>query len=138
MESNFDHGQHVPVPRGTWTTSFGISAPDGTADADFGDRSGHTRVSLYVDWINHIINPGLGGGGNDGGGGGKNGGGPPSWAGGGKNKSRLALLDVSDAMFLRADGFALSGSAVPEPSTAAAGVLAFGALAMCSRRRRAV
>jgi hypothetical protein len=117
-----------------------ISAPDGIADADYGDRSGHTRVSLYVDWINDLISGGSGGGGDDEG----RGGGPPPWAGGpgGPNSSGpLAFLDEGAVFELghldgRASGAGLHGVGVPEPSTALLAVLGLiGALISQLRRR---
>ena len=42
-----------------------VSAPDGYADCDYGDISGHTRVSIFNDWIDYVLGgavgkPGLG------------------------------------------------------------------------------
>jgi hypothetical protein len=60
-------------PGGTWVperylvgvTSFGWGVIDGETDFDYGDLSGHVRVSEYIDWINGIMtaNPPTGGGG---------------------------------------------------------------------------
>jgi hypothetical protein len=33
-----------------------VMAMDGKPDSTYGDESGHTRVSLYIDWINKTIN----------------------------------------------------------------------------------
>ncbi len=39
--------------------SFGWGYTDGNANSDFGDLSGHTRVSSYTDWISDIMNTGI-------------------------------------------------------------------------------
>ncbi|MEK9661056.1 MAG: trypsin-like serine protease, partial [Alphaproteobacteria bacterium] len=50
--------------------SFGWGRLDGDPDSDYGDVSGHTRVSSFYDWINETIAPsGTSGGGGNGGGG---------------------------------------------------------------------
>lgn len=56
--------------------SFG-SAVDGLVDSDYGDRSGHTRVSVFNSWIDSIL--GIGGG--TSGGGGNNRGGKKKFTG---------------------------------------------------------
>lgn len=91
--------------------SFGWGRLDGTADSDYDDASGSTRLSSFNDWIDSIIGAGTGDGGS-GDGGGK---GQPAWAGGGK-KSKT--------------------TAVPEPGALV--LLGGGALAVLARRRRAV
>ena len=57
--------------------SFGASF-DGDTDSDYGDVSGHTRVSEFNKWIDDILGGGGGKGGGKGGGGNGKGGGKPS------------------------------------------------------------
>ncbi len=58
--------------------SFGWGRLDGNPDSDYGDASGHTRVSSFTGWIDDILNPSTGGKGGGGkGSGGNNGGGKP-------------------------------------------------------------
>lgn len=55
--------------------SFGWGRLDGDPNSDYGDASGHTRVSMFVDWILEAMGLSSGGGGK-GGGGGRGGGRP--------------------------------------------------------------
>jgi hypothetical protein len=55
-------------PRLAGVHSFG-TARDGVIDFDYGDISGHTRVSQFNSWVDSIIGGGIGGGGSGGKGG---------------------------------------------------------------------
>ena len=77
-----------------------IAWNDEAGDSDYGDISGHTRVSAFNKWIDGVI-------GGDGGGGG-HGGGKPPWAGGPKKSSTvipepasLSLLAFGALLLLR-------------------------------------
>jgi len=89
--------------------SFVWGRLDGAPDSDYGDVSGHTRVSAFGDWIDSVLSPG----------GGDDDGGKPPWAGGpgGKPKKSSAFDD----------------SIVPEPATLA--LLLSGGLMLMWRRR---
>ena len=84
--------------------SFG-SAIDGVVDSDYGDRSGHTRVSIFNSWIDSII----------GGGGGSTSPGNGNGKGGGKPF--------------------IGGAPVPEPSGVALSIIAAAALTRRARGR---
>ena len=99
--------------------SFGASF-DGETDSDYGDVSGHTRVSVFNGWIDDVI----GGGG---------GGGKPGKPGkpdkpGKPPKGNALLLDGFEAYTKP-----LPMTAIPEP--AAATLLLLGALGLRRRRR---
>jgi secreted trypsin-like serine protease len=91
-----------------------IASFDGLTNADYGDVSGDTRVSVFNSWIDGAMAGGSGGGGGKGGGKG----GPPE-----------KTLWESDYEFACLDGF----SSVPEPMTL--GLLSLGGLVMMRRRR---
>ncbi len=96
--------------------SFGASV-DGLTDSDYGDISGHTRVSAFLDFINGVINPGTGGGK----GGGKKGGGSDDGGGkkGGGRPFSLTAIEFADP--------------IPEPSSFV--TLAIGFLFFLRARR---
>lgn len=91
--------------------SFG-AAYDGTIDSDYGDISGHTRVSVFNKWIDQILRGTDDGGGGNGGGkpgnGGGGGGGNGNGKGGGKPTSEFVVSLAG-----------LASVPVPEPSTLA-------------------
>jgi hypothetical protein len=102
--------------------SFGASF-DGDTDSDYGDVSGHTRVSQFNDWIDDILAGGGGGKGGGNGGGGNGGGGNGGGRGGGKPTLFDTDMDMTvDAMF------------VPEPTTLT--LLTIGLAGVLKRRRR--
>lgn len=80
--------------------SFGWGLIDGNPDSDYGDASGHTRVSSFVDWISSFVG---GGGAVDGGGGGGKGGSKGGGGGGSKGGGRPFSVSAVNA-------------AVPEPT----------------------
>jgi hypothetical protein len=88
--------------------SFG-SARDGLVDSDYGDMSGHTRVSAFNSWIDSILSGGSGGtsGGNK----------------GGKGRPFTTEGFASDAVWM---------TAVPEPASF---LLIVGAIGVMMRQR---
>lgn len=96
--------------------SFGM-ARDGVVDSDYGDASGHTRVSVFNSWIDSI----LGGGSGDGGGGG---GGPGNGKGG---RPFFAAETGFDAIWV---------FAVPEPGSFLLVVFGSFGLLVCRWRMR--
>ena len=100
--------------------SFGASF-DGITDSDYGDISGHTRVSKFTGWINDVTGGGSGkpGGGGNGGGGG---GGKPDNPGGGKPNASPFVIGVPT-------------NTVPEPAPLT--ILLLGAAQLFRRRRSA-
>ena len=101
--------------------SFGWGILDGNPDSDYGDASGHTRVSAFTGWIDSILNPSSGGGGGDK----KN----KPGTGRGKNSTLVTRAgfgeNVSDQLRV-----------IPEPTTLGLYSLSLAGLAY-SRRRRA-
>jgi secreted trypsin-like serine protease len=89
--------------------SFG-SAVDGLVDSDYGDRSGHTRVSVFNSWIDSIL--GIGGGSSGNGGNNR----------GGKKKFTAALGAES--------------AAVPEPGSLLMMLVGVASMKLANRRRR--
>ena len=87
---------------------------DGDTDSDYGDVSGHIRVSAFTDWINKVMNGDGGGKGNG--------------KGNGKGKPPKAYYDYSSVQMLD------SANLIPEPATLS--LLAVGSLALLRRRRR--
>ena len=92
--------------------SFGASF-DGITDSDYGDVSGHTRVSQFTGWIDDVMTGG--GGGKPGKGGGK-----PDNPGGGKPHANV---------------FVTPTTAIPEPAPLT--LLLLGAAQLFRRRRNA-
>lgn len=89
--------------------SFGLGY-DGAADSDYGDASGHTRVSSFIGWINDII-----GGGSSSDGGGKD----KDKGGRGGGKPNLVAMTVE----------------IPEPGTLALFSLGLVGIGFARRRR---
>jgi hypothetical protein len=102
------------IPHLAGVNSFGASF-DGNTDADYGDVSGHTRVSQFNNWIDDII----GGGGKGGKGGKGNGGG--NGKGGGKPSLMIGL-----------DGTPVA-NIIPEPASLS--LLSLAGMAILKRRR---
>jgi len=94
--------------------SFGASF-DGLTDSDYGDISGHTRVSKFTGWIEDVTS---GGGGKPGKGGGK-----PDNPGKGNGKPTIALLPTTE----------IAQPAIPEPGPLA--LLLMGGAGLFRRRR---
>ena len=94
--------------------SFG-AAWDGLVDSDYGDASGHTRVSVFNSWIDSI----LGGGTSSGNGGGKS----------GKGGGRPFFMNdgTFDAVWI---------SAVPEPGSLVLLLIGMFGLILCRRKAR--
>lgn len=104
--------------------SFAWGRLDGNPDSDYGDVSGHTRVSVFNTWIDDAIADLTGGG--------DSGGGKGNGKGNGKGKNANSSFDP-DALggyeYVSLDDIA----AVPEPASLS--ILVVGALAIIRRRR---
>jgi hypothetical protein len=100
-------------PRLAGVHSFGASY-DGNTNSDYGDVSGHTRLSIYNSWIDSIMANGI-----------------PAKKGGGKGRGSLLVATDATASF-----DALQEEAVPEPGTLALAVTALAAVSAVHLFRR--